>query len=103
MAALLSLLPGWCYSLEAMPIRHARELSFAPPPHCRACGVGIVAYGLGEPVAVDADGHPYCRAHGHSVEPTYPVRLAGYRAARQAERERGLRALEDAADPHAAE
>jgi hypothetical protein len=54
-------------------------------------------------VALDADGYPYCRAHGHAVEPTYPAHLASYRTTRQAERERGLQALEDAADPHAAE
>lgn len=86
-----------------MPICQARELSFAPPPRCPTCGVGIVAYGLREPVAIDADGRPYCRTHGHTVEPTYPALVEEYRSERQAERERGLRALEDAADPHAAE
>jgi hypothetical protein len=86
-----------------MPIRHARDLSFAPPPRCPVCDVGIVAYGLREPVVVDAEGRPYCREHGHTVEPTYPALLAAYRLERQAEREQGLRALQDAGDPHAAE
>lgn len=84
-----------------MSIRQARELSFAPPPRCPVCDVGIVAYGLSEPVAVDAQGRPFCRQHGHTVEPTYPALLEAYRAARQTERERGLRALQDAADPAA--
>lgn len=92
-----------CYTVLAMPIRQACELSFAPPPRCPVCNVGIVAYGLKEPVAVDADGRPFCRQHGHTVESTYPELLAAYRTSRQAEREHGLQALQDAADPHAAE
>lgn len=76
-------------------VREAGELPLAPPPRCPACGVGIVAYGLREPVAVDDLGRPYCRTHGHTVEPAYPAMLEAYRTARQAERERGLRALEE--------
>lgn len=79
-----------------MPIRHANEVNFSPPPRCPVCNVGILPYGRREPLVVvdeDDDRRVYCRIHGVTIEPTYPEVLAAYNKQRQAERGKALQAL----------
>jgi hypothetical protein len=77
-----------------MAILLASELSFSTPVRCPRCGVGLLAYGKGEPFAVDAAGAVYCRNHGAEVDATYRERHAAWEVALRQMRLDAVRALE---------
>jgi hypothetical protein len=67
-----------------MPICPAHEVALKPVPRCPVCGVGVTASGRNQPIAVDANGRPYCRAHGNLVTPEFDLVLAEYERTRKA-------------------
>lgn len=70
-----------------MPLRSAYEIAWDKLPRCPVCDVGISATGRHQPIAVDNDGKPYCRLHGHIAEPDYDRWLAEYERRRKAQSE----------------
>ncbi len=61
-----------------MAILLASTITWTPPPRCPICGVGIIAYGLSEPFAVNRSGAVHCRRHGEQADATFPEALEAY-------------------------
>ena len=67
-----------------MPIKLAREIAWNSSPRCPQCNALLTANGRGQPIAIDDEGRPYCREHGHLAEPDYAARCVEYERRRKA-------------------